>query len=210
MDLMEQFGASTSSMEAMWSPVPEQKYNFQPKEIERALQTASEEPLAHVCQLLFRLNLSPGEQADAIQQSLLGTIHERMTWEGITDSLILSDSRNSRVISLLKWSQHVLLEGATTSFFGKALLQVEPDLFKHFCEFDDSSWKLSYRVPGLWAKDVRRSKAFAQDAMQRYFDLPTAKRADATLLVHSIEARMRASGIGSRDIGTLVLMFYWV
>ncbi|KAF4633341.1 hypothetical protein G7Y89_g4783 [Cudoniella acicularis] len=209
-DLMEQFGASSSSIQAMWSPVPEYKDESQPKEFEKALQVASEEPLAHICQLLFRLNLSPGEQADAIQSCLLGAIHERMTWKGMPGFLVLTESDNSRVISLLKWSQYVLLEGATTSFFGKALLQVEPDLFKSFCEFDDSSWKLSYRIPGIWARDVRRSKGFVQDSMKRYFDLPTEMRSDATYLIHSIETRMRAVGIGSKDIGTLVLMFYWV
>ncbi|KAF2478407.1 cytochrome P450 [Lindgomyces ingoldianus] len=194
-ELMVQFGATSASINAMWSP--------------KAMQSASKEPLAHVCQLLFRLQLNPGEYSNQVQERVLRKIHERMTWEEMPTSMILSEAHNSRVISLLHWSQNVLLQGATTSFFGKALLEVEPELFKYFFKFDESSWKLSYRIPPLLAKDLLRAKSFAQDAMQRYFDLPAASRADASWLVQSIEAKMRASGIPSRDIGRLVLMFYW-
>lgn len=106
-DIMEQFGASPSAVRAMWKPVPEHKDNVTPVEFEKRLQKAAQEPLEYVCQLLFRLNLNPGEQIEAIQACLLETIQESVAWDNMPQSLILSDSPDSRNISLVKWSQHV-------------------------------------------------------------------------------------------------------
>lgn len=208
-DLMTQFGASAASIRAMWSPSPNSVADDDDKDFAKALHNAASEPLAHLCQLLFRLQLNPGEFSNEIQKKVLTNIHEKMRWESMPHSMIFSAGPDQRIISLMKWSQSVLLQGATTAFFGKSLLEVEPDLFTQFFAFDESSWKLSYRIPFLWAQDVLNSKAFAGDAMRRYFDQPFSRRADASWLVQAIESRMRGSGISSKDIGTLVLMFYW-
>ncbi|KAF2875750.1 cytochrome P450 [Massariosphaeria phaeospora] len=124
--------------------------------------------------------------------------------------MVLARHGTTREISLLKWSQHVLLEGATRSFFGDALLDLEPNLFESFFQFDDSSWKLPYRIPSILARDVKKAQAITEKALANYFDLPAERRSDASSLVHQVELFMRASRIQSNDIGVLVLMFYWV
>lgn len=162
--------------------------------------------------MLFRTMLNQGRFADKLLDVLLGTIHTRMTWEQIPEWMILDRSKAQDVceVSLLKWSQHVLLEGATRSFFGDALLEVEPNLFDSFYEFDDSSWKLPYNIPDIFAGDVKRSKTTAERALTRYFEMPKEKRADASKLVQEIEAVLVSAGIAPKDMGVLVLMFYWV
>lgn len=53
------------------------------------------------------------------------------------------------------------------SFFGEALLEIEPDLFRTSFDFDDDSWMLLYRYPKFLAKRLYRSKDAAIDAMTR-------------------------------------------
>ncbi|KAF2276917.1 cytochrome P450 [Westerdykella ornata] len=192
MDLMRQFGASDSSIRAMWSCVPDK-------------------PVKEICVMLFRTLLNPGNYSEAMLDVLLSTVHTRMTWDQVPEWMVLSrPSAEGADVSLLKWSQHVLLEGATRSFFGDALLEVEPNLFESFYEFDDSSWKLPYNIPDLFAQDVKRSKKTAEAALARYFALPRSRRSDASKLVFEIESVLRSGGIGNEDMGVLVLMFYWV
>lgn len=213
-DLMRQFGASASSVQAMWSPVPQAT--------ETCTKTSSirtnilnghldDKPVKEVCVILFRALLNQDCFARGLLDGLLTTVHARMQWDHIPDWMTLSSSGdNIRDISLLRWSQHVLLEGATKSFFGTALLEIEPNLFDSFHKFDESSWKLPYNIPDIFAVDVKRSKATAEKALARYFELPKERRADASVLVKSIEAVLEQSGIQPKDMGVLVLMFYWV
>jgi hypothetical protein len=209
-DLMRQFGASPPSIKAMWSLVPGAEKGQGPIDPEVALHNWEDKPVKEVCVMLFRTILHPGQHSDAMLDVLLDTVHERMSWDAIPDWMTLSCNQDTSDVSLLKWSQHVLLEGATRSFFGDALLEVEPNLFDSFYEFDESSWKLPYNIPDLFAADVIKSKATAEQALARYFALPKERRSDASKLVQEIEAILTNSGIQPKDMGILVLMFYWV
>lgn len=212
-DLTHQFGASQKSIQAMWRTIPtssDKCESGRPIDPNIGLRGWEDKILKDVCVMLFRLFLNPGQLSDDILHVLLDTVHTRMSWNAVPAFTRLSGSDTECTVSLLKWSQHVLLEGATNSFFGTSLLELEPSLFESFFEFDDSSWKLPYRIPNLFAKDVQSSKATAERALAQYFDLPREKRADAALVTHEIESAMRASGISSKDMGVLVLMFYWV
>ena len=209
-DLMLQFGASRPSVKAMFSPVLTSEKGEPPIDPSLGLSNWQGKPLKEVCVLLFRLFLNPGHNSETLLQVLLETVNTRMSWEGIPEEQILAKNSGGYTVSLLKWSQHVLLEGATRSFFGKALLDLEPNLFKSFYAFDESSWKLPYKIPEIFAHDVATSKAVAVQALRKYFDLPKDQRSDASLVIQQIESAMRANGIGSADMGTLVLLFYWV
>lgn len=210
MDLMRQFGASPGSIKAMWSRVPGTEKGQSPIDPEVALQNYEDKPVKEVCVMLFRTLLNPGNYSEAMLDVLLGTVENRMTWNEIPDWMVLERRGDMSDVSLLEWSKHVLLEGATRSFFGDALLEVEPNLFDSFFEFDDSSWKLPYNIPDIFAQDVLRAKATAEQALAKYFSLPKERRTDASKLVQEIEAVLVDSGIKPKDMGVLVLMFYWV
>lgn len=209
-DLMRQFGASPPSIKAMWSSVPIAEKTQGPIDPEIALQNWEDKPVKEVCVMLFRTLLHTGQYADAMLDVLLNTVHDRMTWDAIPNWMTENRYQDTSDISLLKWSQHVLLEGATRSFFGDALLEIEPNLFDSFYKFDDSSWKLPYNIPDIFAKDVQKAKATTEQALAKYFSLPRECRADASKLAQEIEAVLTNSGIQPKDMGILMLMFYWV
>ncbi len=209
MDMMSQFGASPSSVKAMWSPVPLED-GQSPISPQVALHGWKDKPVKEVCLMLFRLLLVQGTQMEKVLRTLLDTVHTRMSWSTISENIISRQSEDRYTISLSKWCQQVLLEGATRSFFGQALLDLEPDLLKSFADFDETSWKLSYQLPDFLAKDCLQSKAIAENALAKYFDLPRDQRADASLVMQEIESVLRTAGIDSKNMGVLVLMFYWV
>ncbi|KAF2019660.1 cytochrome P450 [Aaosphaeria arxii CBS 175.79] len=208
-ELMGNFGASPASVKAMWSNISDAEKGQSPLDL--VLKGWKDKPLKEVCVKLFQTFLNPGQQSDEILKVLLGTIHDRMHWDAIPEKLIhAGQGGNEQIISLAKWSQEVLLEGATRSFFGGKLLDIQPDLFDSFFEFDENSWKISYQIPGPFAQDVQRSKKIAENAFQKYFEVPIEQRPDTSDLMKNVESAMRANGIPPKDMGVLVLMFYWV
>jgi hypothetical protein len=208
-EMMSQFGASPSSVKAMWSVVPlENGHN--PISPQVPLRGWEDKPVKEVCLMLFRLLLVQGAQMEKVLRMLLDTVIARMSWNAIPKDIVLQGTEDSYTISLSKWCQHALLEGATQSFFGHALLDLEPNLLRSFTDFDEASWKLSYQLPEFLAKDCLESKAIAENALAKYFELPREQRADASLVMQEIESVLRTAGINSKDMGVLVLMFYWV
>ncbi|KAL9019113.1 MAG: hypothetical protein Q9185_003587 [Variospora sp. 1 TL-2023] len=205
-DMMLRFGASRSTVDTMLrkpDPLKQPSSHLQPNPTKNS-------PM-QLWQSLYHQALCPGEKLETLQDNFLGNIHKSLTWESMTPTAILSSaSAPYRTVSLLCWTKEVLLDGATKAFFGNRLIELEPDLYEKFCYFDDNSWKFTYKIPRLWSSDVYNAKGVAQDAMEAYFDLPKEQRPGATWLIQSLEAEMRARGIGTSDIATLLMMGFWV
>ena len=199
-DMMRQFGASRSAVTAMWNTLP-----CTEKEVPGAphveLHDWEDKPVKEVCLMLFRHMLNPGNHLDVLLDVLLGSIHRQMSWDALSNDIIYNKGDEVCTLSLSKWAQAALLEGATRSFFGSALLELEPRLLDSFALFDDASWKLSYRLPEIFARDCKQHKAIAEQALGRYFDIPVDQRPDTSLVIQEIEKVLRAAGISSKDIG---------
>lgn len=128
----------------------------------------------------------------------------------MSNKVVLSSTADQRTVSLLQWTRDTLLDGATTAFFGNALLKIEPNLFESFSDFDDNSWKLTYRIPRPWSNDMYAAKQKAQNALATYFALPKEQRPGETWMVRTLETEMRGLGIESPDIAAFLMMVYWV
>lgn len=198
--MMHQFGASSQSVEAMWSTLPNSTAH-KPGAPHVDLQKWQDKPVKEICLMLFRHFLNPGHNLDTLLDVLLGSIHQRMSWNMISESLIDPNHSQDCTLSLSQWAQDVLLEGATKSFFGDTLLEIEPQLLDSFAMFDETSWKLSYRIPEMFAGDCKKSKAIGEQALGRFFDLPIEQRPDTSLVICEIEKVLRIAGIGSADMG---------
>lgn len=202
-DMMVSFGATSEAIKKMWSSP-----SITLKRPEGAV--SGKHSVVHLAETLMRQQLQPGKHLDKLQDVFLSTVHKSMTWDHMGSKVILSSYWNVRKVSLLEWTRDALLEGATESFFGPALRKLEPKLFESFFTFDDLSWKLTYRIPSPWSNDMKAAKATAQNALTRYFELPKAQRPGACWLVETLEAEMRAVGIGPADIAAYLMMCYWV
>ena len=204
-DMMKSFGATPAAVDKMFETPPEKslkQFMLEPNPSQKAL--------AHLAEQMIRVQLHPGKQLDDLQEVFLARIHDLVGWDSMHSSIILSSTPTSRVVSLLEWTRKSLLEGATTAFFGKALLKIEPKLFENFFEFDDKSWKLTYKIPPPWCNDMIAAKKAAQDALTLYFEMPRDQRTGECWLVRALEAELRAREVKPPDIAAYLMMIYWV
>ncbi|KAI4137762.1 MAG: hypothetical protein LQ341_004999 [Variospora aurantia] len=205
-DMMLRFGTSRSAVDIMLQK--SDALNPPSSDLQR---NPTKNSLLQFCQSLYHQAICPGEKLDTFQDVLLGIIDKSLTWESMTPTAILSSaSAPYRTVSLLCWAKDVLLDGATKAFFGNRLIELEPKLYEKFGYFDDNSWKFTYNLPRVWSSDVYNAKGVTQDAMKAYLDLPKEQRPGASWLIQSMEAEMRARGIGTSDIAPLFVMTFWV
>jgi hypothetical protein len=204
-DMMNSFGATPAAVEKMFQspPVRASKRSVLAPHL-------AQKPMAHVAEAMIRLQLHPGKHLDDLQGVFLRRLHNSVSWDSMSTRVTLSSVPGIREVSLLEWTRTSLLEGATTAFFGETLLNIEPKLFDSFFEFDDKSWKLTYKVPAPWCNDMVAAKKTAQKALTQYFDIPKAQRMGECWLVRALETELRALDVESPDIAAYFMMIYWV
>jgi hypothetical protein len=165
--------------------------------------------LFKVMKSTMKTQLNPGIEMKKLEDRLLSKIEENLTWARVPCASTSEPDPTEKVVSLLEWTRKCLLRSVTIAFYGEAILKIEPEFLEIFSDFDDNGWKLPYRVPAIFSQDMITPKEAAQRAFRRYFDLPTSERADASWMVHKVEAEMRTAGITTDDISTFLLMVYW-
>lgn len=210
-DIMVAFDATPSAVESMWrKPFS----NNAPSQANPFLKV-----LGHLGEDLYRQQLNPGKRLDALESPFFQIIDDSLTWKNISETCMVacpdsfaptSKDPDVKTVSLLKWTRQVLLHAATTAFFGPTLLEIAPDIFRNFFDFDDNSWKLTYKVPRIFAKEMEAAKASTVDALTAYFALPIERRPGAAWLIRTLESEMRNVDIGDRDIARFIMMLYWV
>ena len=154
--------------------------------------------------------LLPGPHMTSFQDILLGHMEKLLTRDGIPKSVIQNQIQSEKVISLSNWVRHALTESTTLALFGPELLNLEPNIVSALGEFDRSSWKFTYQVPGPFSKDMLSAKSLIQDALIRYFELPSRKRENASYLVSTLESEQRALKNTSKDLSASLTLLYWV
>jgi cytochrome P450 len=206
-DMMLRFGTSEAAVEAMWRhPSKDEAQN--PKLIPNPMHKA----LSHLQESIMKWQLHPGAKLETLSEKFLGCISSAMTWEHMTTKVVRSESKDGkyRIVGLLEWTQEVLLESATRTFFGDRLLDMEPDLFKNFFTFDDNSWLFTYKIPKPWSKEMLAAKDVVQRALEKYFALPAEDRPGEAWVIRTLEDEMRGRGIASKDIAAMLNMIFWV
>lgn len=202
---MFQFGGSQDAVDKMWQ---------QPSEDRSGVALLSRNPLhknlARLGEDFYRQQLHPGTELENLQSHFLPNIHKSVTFDNISDRAITSSTKGEKTISLLAWVREVLMDSATRSFFGNRLLEIDPNIFQSFFDFDDNSWKLTYHLPHMFAREMYAAKKNATDSLLKYFKLPKEERPGEAWLVRTLESEMRHLGIGESDIACFLMMIYWV
>ena len=157
---------------------------------------------------LWKHQLLPGDLYREVQQQFADLIETSLHMNHMTDhDVILSHRNEQKTISLLRWTQEVLVDAALRIFFGDKLLELDSDLPRQFLEFDDDSWKLVYKWPN--ATKMHTAKAKITNALVRYLALPREERKDASYLVKVMEKTQRALGFSDEDIANVFCVVLW-
>lgn len=202
---MYQFGGSEDAVHKMWQDPGKDGHG-------RALLSPNpvHKNLARLGEDFYRQQLHPGTNLETLQSQFMPNIHNSLIYEVIPEEVIISSTKGEKTVSLLGWVRGVLLDSATRSFFGDRLLDIDPNLFQSFFEFDDNSWKLTYHLPRVFAREMYVAKEQATGALFKYFQLPKEERPGAAWLVRTLESEMRNLGMQGADIASFVMMIYWV
>lgn len=111
--------------------------------------------------------------------------------------------------SLLRWTGNIFLAGSTNALFGHALPANEPGLTESFQDFNLNAWMLLFHYPKFLSKIAHDGKDGSVNALTTYFGLPLEQRKDAAPFLLRSEAEMRAHGISTRDIASVLFKVFW-
>jgi hypothetical protein len=209
-DLHVQFGTSPAGLNVLWTKPTQEVVNARSES--GGFPNPHAKNVHHVLESVIKAQLNPGAALEKLSVSFLGTIYDRMNWDTIPENLILEklDSDSECVVSLQGFIRYVMLYSATKAFFGDTIFKIDPNILEYFADFDEDSWKFSYKVPPMFARKMLDAKAKTQNVLKQYFELPLAERDDASWMIKTMEAEMRAGGMGSTDIALVLMMIYWV
>lgn len=155
----------------------------------------------------LKQQLLPGERYYELQERFLLYIETSLIQVDTSNKPATCEAANHEHTSLMKWTQSVLLDAGVRAFFGDKLLELDPDLPKHFLKFNEDQWKLLYKWPR--ATQMCAAKSQCIKTMQQYLALPKHERPGAAYIVEVMEATQRALGIPEDDIATVLFMLLW-
>ena len=204
--ILTALGASSSAVDK-WIP-PRLSENDKIKAMGGLNPSASD--FTHLGSRICQQQLLPGKELNVLQDVFMDRIHKSLHWDKITPKITLASSPEAKTISLLGWCREVLLDSATRAFFGDELLEINPNLFQSFYDFDACSWKLHYGYPKFLSTDLYVARDTIIEALTAYFKLPKAERPGAAFVVDRLEDEMRQLGIETKDIAALTMPLYWV
>lgn len=208
------FGISSKAVHKMYQPPSELVQNSDEKKQMTMFQ--SENPLrkglCHLQSDFYKQQLHPGEKLDFLGVKFMHYINCHLQWESLRGSYVLSPSATStmKTVSLYRWSREVLVNSASKTFFGKKILEIDPMFSDNFYDYDDQSWKLLYKYPRIFAKDVLSAKEKIVRTLMAYLQLPKEDRLDASWIIQTLEVEQSQIGIGNRDIAGMMMLAYWV
>lgn len=195
-DVMRSLSVSEGGIEKLWQSSTARNASEHAK---KCLAEAGED--------FYREQFLPGQQLDVLWHRVISLLNVHVTWERLVKG------RTTRVlpdISLLGWTQDVLLQVVIEAFFGKQLLRIEPQMIKFFVAFDDQSWKLTYKYPRRASRDMHKAKDSMVAAIEQYLRLPKDQRSDQAWLISKLEFETKDAGIDTHDLAAMITSLLWV
>jgi hypothetical protein len=189
-----QFGVSKQGVKKLWSKIDPSSLNSR--------------PIAKIM-VIVRRELCALRRPDGLPNAVLQRIQHLSAWENWSPRSIEKTEENVRIISLSNWVRDIFMHGMTQVLFGDAMMQINPDLVDDFYTFDDRSWMVLFGIPLPWSMKMRRALNRTQHAIKTYLDLPTERRADASLVMKHLEVAMSGRGYLRGDVPAVLSLIFW-
>ena len=198
-EVMANFGLSADGNEKMWRVGYDSIY---PNPTKKCLAVLTYE--------LHKGQLHPGPELESLTNKFVQHIESFLRWDTLPAKCTLEAKSGERKVSLMGLCQEILVDVGSRAIFGNKLIQIQPDLAKHFLKFDSNSWQLIYQIPPAFAKEMYEAKRNVVDALKEYFESPREERQDASWLVHTLETEMRQLDMKTSDMAIVFFMLYWL
>ncbi|KAF2196239.1 cytochrome P450 [Delitschia confertaspora ATCC 74209] len=147
--------------------------------------------------------LQPGPLMEDTLQKIYGNLSHLLEWDNMSPALFRAEEK-TRVVNLYQWSQHFLVEAAIKAFMGPELFDLDPNFTQHYIDWENTSWKVAYRYPAIFARDMHKAKEIVVDALEGYFALDS--RPNISWLFERMQTEQRRTGIPRRQAACLNLL----
>ncbi|KAI0894405.1 cytochrome P450 [Annulohypoxylon nitens] len=154
-----------------------------------------------------KLQLHPGEKLDMLQKRILQNLDRSLQFNKLPSPAILSSTEEAKTMSLWKWCSHVFVEATTTSFYGKSIYAVWPDVVDDTLDFDAEAWKLDSGYPRFAARRMYSLKEKSQKAFADYAAQPSEKRADACWYMRGLDEAVTGTEVADQAQRSLLFWF---
>lgn len=201
-DMYAAFGMSSRGVESMFAPIEGSSKSANAKGLPSQRQ-------AHLGSGIQKEQLHPGRNMEDLVSVYLTHIKQQMYWEKIPKNAVVQSFSEKKVVSLRNWAADVIGRATVEAYFGRCLIEREPNLLDDFRTFEANSWMLLYRYPRMFAKPMYESIDKGTHAFTRYFQLPFEQRSQACHYIRTVEMKQRKAGMTDRDIGIAAHTLLW-
>lgn len=122
---------------------------------------------------------------------------------------LLSQDDTSIEVPLMRWCSEYFVRAGGLAYFGDMLGVVDPELAPTFISFDNLSWQAIYQYPRSWSKIMSAKRDQTQQAFRKYFEIPQNQRMGDAWFTKTMENELRAVGVGTNDIATILVTLHW-
>ena len=186
-------------------------FSMTPSGIEKMFQPYRSEdgPRAHLGTGVQKEQLHPGQNLEDLTAVYKSHIGRQMNWDNIPRSCVQQVSGDTKIVWLNRWCADVLGPATVQAFFGNMLLEIDPNILHDFHVFDISSWKLTYKIPRPFAKEMYTAGERMTESITRYYQVPQHKRNDMCHYFKITESRQRRANMNDRDIAIAAQAMFW-
>ncbi|KAH8892366.1 cytochrome P450 [Thozetella sp. PMI_491] len=202
--LMRKFGISNNAINMLFekpSPSLYGREDLQPNHQLDSMVVLSEN--------IIKKQLVPGKVYEKFESAFLSVVEERLRWENVPFSAILSSTETERTVSLFELTRQTLVEATAIGFFGPKIVRIDPAFVENFLYFDDRTQMFLQKLPSPWKSSVEVSIEKLRRTIKTYFELPRDQRSGAAWLVDTLETELTARGVSKGDLAGWFVMLYW-
>lgn len=109
----------------------------------------------------------------------------------------------------MDWTSEVFISTTTKLYWGKSLLEIEPNLLHIFRQWEETNWKYVFQLPRCLSKDTYAARDGLVGALTKYFHLPRERRSDTAYFVKMAESELRDIALDEREIARIHMLQMW-
>ena len=201
-ELYRWIGFSNKAVRKLWQPPTETAKKIDPVRILSPNEMVAE---------YQRRQLRPGKHLEILAKSMINHVDCLLQWQSLAvgQTSIRPSSDQWLTLSLIDWTTHTFIRSTTETYWGKKILEINPDLLRTYTIWERTSWKYVFQIPRLFSQDMYSARDKLVNTFATYFRLPQAERTNAAWFVPIAEAEMRDIGLDEHDLGRAHMLQHW-
>ncbi|KAL4965439.1 cytochrome P450 [Aspergillus stella-maris] len=160
---------------------------------------------------LMKKQLLDRDRGNELLVRTLKVLETQVRWGELDASVVLDTSPDGSevTVSLCKWAQVASIRAIATAWFGNAIWQLSPSLIDDHLRVDHDLWKLLFKIPKPFAREVYAARARVHRCLVAFLRLPDSEKRDQSWAIEAAVAEMRSRSMSEEDMASYLLMVFW-